>query len=74
MQLLPETWYQYADPGTNPQNIDAAAIAAGRYLCADGRDLATTTGWWAAILAYNNSTAYANLVFHYANTYGIDLR
>ena len=74
MQLLPETWYQYAEPGTNPQNIDAAAIAAGRYLCAGGRDLATATGWWAAILAYNQSTPYANLVFHYANTYAIDLR
>lgn len=69
MQLLPETWYQYADSGTNPQNIDAAAIAAGRYLCAGGRDLATPTGWWTAILAYNHSTSYANLVFHYADTY-----
>ena len=74
MQLLPETWYQYADPGTNPQNIDAAAIAAGRYLCADGRDLATAAGWWAAIFAYNQSTSYADLVFHYADTYAIDLR
>jgi hypothetical protein len=71
MQLLPETWYQYADPGTDPQNIDAAAIAAGRYLCAGGRNLATATGWWAAVFAYNNSTSYGDLVFHYANTYGI---
>lgn len=69
MQLLPETWYQYADPGTSPQNIDAAAIAAGRYLCAGGRDLATPAGWWSAILAYNHSTSYANLVFHYADVY-----
>jgi membrane-bound lytic murein transglycosylase B len=69
MQLLPETWYQYGDPGTSPQNIDAAAIAAGRYLCADGRDLATPSGWWTAILAYNHSTSYADLVFHYADAY-----
>ena len=69
MQLLPETWEQYADPDTDPQNIDAAAVAAGRYLCADGRDLATATGWWSAILAYNHSTSYADLVFHYADTY-----
>ena len=74
LQLLPETWYQYADPDTNPQNIDAAAVAAGRYLCADGRNLATAAGWWAAILAYNQSTSYADLVFHYANAYAIDLR
>ena len=72
MQLLPETWYEYADPDTNPQNIDAAAIAAGRYLCADDRDLATPTGWWTAILSYNHSTSYADLVFHYANVYAID--
>lgn len=74
MQLLPETWYQYADPGTNPQNIDAAAIAAGRYLCAGGRDLATAAGWWAAILAYNDSTSYADLVFRNADAYATDLR
>ena len=69
MQLLPETWDQFAAPGTNPQNIDAAAIAAGRYLCADNRDLATPSGWWSAILSYNHSDSYANLVFHYADTY-----
>ena len=74
LQLLPETWYQYADPGTDPQNIDAAAIAAGRYLCAGGRDLNTATGWWTAILAYNQSTSYADLVFQYANAYAVDLR
>jgi membrane-bound lytic murein transglycosylase B len=74
MQLLPETWYQYADPGTRPQNIDAAAIAAGRYLCADGRDLATAAGWWKAILAYNHSASYAKLVFHYADTYATNTR
>jgi len=74
MQMLPETWYQYADPGTNPQNIDAAAIAAGRYLCAGGRDLATADGWWTAIFAYNQSTSYGNLVFHYADAYAVDSR
>jgi hypothetical protein len=74
MQLLPETWYQFAQPGTNPQNIDAAAIAAGRYLCADGRNLATAAGWWAAVLAYNQATSYADLVFHYADTYATDSR
>ena len=74
LQLLPETWYQYADPDTNPQNIDAAAVAAGRYLCADGRNLATATGWWTAIFAYNQSTPYGNLVFHYANAYAVDLQ
>ena len=74
MQLLPETWHQYAGSGTSPQNIDDAAIAAGRYLCAGGRDLTTASGWWAAILAYNHSTAYADLVYHYADTYANNTR
>lgn len=74
MQLLPETWYQYTDPGTSPQNIDDAAIAAGRYLCAGGRDLTTANGWWTAILAYNHSTSYADLVYQYADAYANDLR
>jgi membrane-bound lytic murein transglycosylase B len=74
MQMLPETWRQYADPGTSPQNIDDAAITAGRYLCSGGRDLTTASGWWTAILAYNHSTAYADLVYHYADTYANDTR
>ena len=74
MQLLPETWYQYADPGANPQNIDDAAIAAGRYLCAGGRNLATAAGWWTAIFSYNQSTSYGGLVFQYANAYAVDKR
>ena len=74
MQLLPESWQQYADPGASPQNIDDAAIAAGRYLCADGRDLTTANGWLTAILAYNHSTAYADLVYHYADAYAKDTR
>jgi membrane-bound lytic murein transglycosylase B len=74
LQLLPETWYEFADPDTNPQNIDAAAVAAGRYLCADSRNLATATGWSAAIFAYNQSTSYVDLVFQYANTYALDLQ
>jgi membrane-bound lytic murein transglycosylase B len=74
MQLLPETWSEYAESGTNPQNIDAAAIAAGHYLCADGRNLATAAGWWAAVFAYNNSTSYGDLVFQYANAYAVDLQ
>jgi membrane-bound lytic murein transglycosylase B len=72
LQLLPETWYQYADPGSNPQNIDSAAIAAGRYLCAGGRNLATAAGWWTAVFSYNQSTSYGDLVFSYANAYAVD--
>ena len=38
--------------------MSIAAYAAGRYLCADGHDLATTAGWNAAVLSYNHDPAY----------------
>ncbi|WP_235748756.1 murein transglycosylase [Nocardia coffeae] len=46
----------------SPDNIDDAALAAGRYLCASGGDLATASGWRQAIFAYNHSAAYVNQV------------
>jgi membrane-bound lytic murein transglycosylase B len=74
MQFIPtswETWGTDADgDGTaDPQDIDDAALAAGRYLCHDSRDLSTGSGWWAAVLSYNNSTEYAQRVFELANRY-----
>lgn len=69
MQFLPGTWRRWASDGNgdgvaNPQNIDDAAVTAGRYLCAGGgRDIATAQGWWAAVLSYNNSVEYGQKVF-----------
>ncbi|WP_230330038.1 lysozyme family protein [Nocardia aurantiaca] len=51
-----------SDLSGSPDNIDDAALAAGRYLCAAGGDLATAHGWRQAILAYNHSAAYVNQV------------
>ncbi|MCU1646126.1 MAG: hypothetical protein JWN03_6401 [Nocardia sp.] len=53
----------------NADNIDDAALAAGRYLCAAGGDLATAYGWRQAILAYNHSTVYVNQVRSAATGY-----
>ena len=72
MQFLPSTWRHYADPGADPQNIDAAAVAAGRYLCAGRRDLGTAGGWWAGVLSYNDSVDYARRVFGLADTYAAE--
>jgi membrane-bound lytic murein transglycosylase B len=69
MQFLPSTWRRYADPGADPQNIDAAAVAAGRYLCAGGRDMGTARDWWAGVLSYNDSVDYARKVFGLADSY-----
>ncbi|MDQ0380122.1 lysozyme family protein [Amycolatopsis thermophila] len=68
MQFLPSTWARYGG-GYNPQQIDAAALAAAKYLCTGGRDMATASGWWAGILSYNNSVDYAQKVFGLADAY-----
>ncbi|GAA0630740.1 lytic murein transglycosylase [Kutzneria viridogrisea] len=68
MQFLPGTWRNWASDGNgdgkaDPQNIDDAAVTAGRYLCAGGRDLGTGQGWWAGVMSYNNSVEYGQKVF-----------
>jgi len=68
MQFLPATWQRYGADGdgdgmNDPQQIDDAALAAGGYLCDEGRDTGTGPGWWAGVLTYNNSTAYGRLVW-----------
>ncbi|MEC3917242.1 lytic transglycosylase domain-containing protein [Nocardia sp. CDC160] len=53
----------------SPDNIDDAALAAARYLCASGGDLATAHGWRQAILAYNHSGVYVDQVRSAATGY-----
>ncbi|MEU4740985.1 lytic murein transglycosylase [Actinosynnema sp. NPDC023658] len=75
MQFIPTTWVKYAvrangdGRSPDPQNIDDAALAAARYLCSGGRDLGTGSGWWAAVLDYNNSTEYGQNVYSGADAY-----
>jgi membrane-bound lytic murein transglycosylase B len=74
LQFIPSTWAKWRSDGNgdgiaDPNNIDDAALAAGRYLCADGRDLATGPGWRAAVLSYNSSEEYALRVYTVADSY-----
>lgn len=74
MQFIPSTWARYASDGNgdgvgDPQHIDDAALAAARYLCVGGRDMASAEGWWAGILSYNRSVEYAQKVFGVADQY-----
>jgi membrane-bound lytic murein transglycosylase B len=76
MQFIPSTWRRWAadgdgDGNADPQDIDDAALAAGRYLCAAGGDLSTGPGWWRAVLAYNTSTKYAQDVLNAADRYAV---
>ncbi len=67
MQFLPGTWARYGADGNgdgvrDPHQLDDAALAAARYLCADDRDLRRGDDWRAAVLAYNRSQAYVDRV------------
>ncbi|MFI7020504.1 lytic murein transglycosylase [Streptomyces sp. NPDC050164] len=67
MQFIPSTWARWGADGngdgrTDPNNIFDAALAAGRYLCAGGRDLSVPAELDRAILGYNHSTAYLRTV------------
>ncbi|WP_378741241.1 lytic transglycosylase domain-containing protein [Nocardia brasiliensis] len=53
----------------SPDNIDDAALAAARYLCASGGDLATARGWRKAIFAYNHSDSYVRQIHATATSY-----
>ncbi|MFC4608666.1 lytic murein transglycosylase [Streptomyces maoxianensis] len=67
MQFIPSTWATWGSDGngdgrSDPGNVYDAALAAGRYLCAGGRDLSDPHDLDLAILGYNHSTAYLRTV------------
>ncbi|MFC4146402.1 lytic murein transglycosylase [Micromonospora mangrovi] len=75
MQFIPSTWQQIgadadSDGRSDPHDIDDAALAAGDYLCAGGRNMTISGDWWGAILSYNDVRRYAQAVFDKANEYG----
>lgn len=74
MQIIPDTWREYASDGdddgaSDPQHIDDAALTAARYLCAVGVDLRTDAGWIAAVGAYNDTTDYNHRVAEATSRY-----
>ncbi|MGW6455678.1 lytic transglycosylase domain-containing protein [Streptomyces sp. NPDC055078] len=74
MQFIPSTWATWGqdangDGRKDPNNIYDAALAAGRYLCADGRDLTVKSDLDRAILAYNRSREYLRTVLSWFEYY-----
>jgi hypothetical protein len=74
MQFIPSTWRTWradgdGDGSANINDINDAALAAARYLCASGQDLATGSGWSAAIFSYNHSQDYVDQVYAAATAY-----
>ncbi|MFL9653455.1 lytic murein transglycosylase [Streptomyces sp. PB17] len=74
MQFLPSTWARWGADGNrdgraDPNNIFDAALAAGHYLCAGDRDLGRAADLDRAVLSYNNSRTYLELVRHWLEFY-----
>lgn len=73
MQFIPSTWKAYGADGNgdgvkDPHNIDDAALAAARYLCARG-GMDSAGGWRSSVLGYNRSEQYISDVARVANDY-----
>ncbi|QWB26280.1 MULTISPECIES: lytic transglycosylase domain-containing protein [Streptomyces] len=74
MQFIPSTWQWAgrdgnADGKKDPNNIYDAALAAGHYLCRFDWDLSDQDDLDRAILSYNNSREYLNLVMRWVEYY-----
>jgi membrane-bound lytic murein transglycosylase B len=74
MQFIPSTWAWAgrdgnADGKKDPNNIYDAALAAGHYLCRNNWDLSDQDDLDRAILSYNNSREYLNLVMRWLEYY-----
>ena len=74
MQFISDTWVRWASDGDgdgieDPHDLDDAAYAAARYLCAGDLDLATGEDWARAVHSYNHAQVYVDAVHVAASTY-----
>lgn len=74
MQFIPSTWALIgadadADGVRNPQDVDDAALASAIHLCSGDGDLSTEKDRAAALLRYNRSQAYVQLVLQVMHGY-----
>ena len=73
MQFIPSTWAKWAsdangDGFADPNQIDDAALATARYLCASG-PMTSPEGWRAGVYSYNHDNDYVDKVATVANGY-----
>jgi membrane-bound lytic murein transglycosylase B len=74
MQFIPSTWQVVkvdadGDDQRNPQDIDDASLATAVYLCSGSDNLSNRTGQEAAVMRYNHSADYVNLVLRIMEAY-----
>ena len=75
LQFIPATWERWGADGNgdgvdDPQQIDDAALAAGRYLCHYG-ELSRPERWRTAVFAFNHVDSYVDTVAATANSYAV---
>jgi Transglycosylase SLT domain len=74
LQFIPGTWERMGVDGDgdgvrNPQDVDDAAMSAAVYLCSGKTDLADARDLNQAVLRYNHSQQYVDLVLSVARAY-----
>ncbi len=74
MQFIPGTWRSVGVDGDgdgvrNPQDIDDAAMSTAVYLCSGKTDLSKSGDVNSAVLRYNHSQQYVDLVVSIAKAY-----
>jgi hypothetical protein len=74
MQFIPGTWRSMGVDGDgdgvkNPQDIDDAAMSTAVYLCSGNTNLSKAGDLNQAVLRYNHSQAYVDLVISIAKAY-----
>jgi hypothetical protein len=74
MQFIPQTWQLMGVDGDgdgvkNPQDIDDAAMSTAVYLCSGSGNLSNASDLNAAVLRYNHSQQYVDLVVSIAKAY-----
>jgi hypothetical protein len=74
MQFIPQTWQLMGVDGDgdgirNPQDIDDAAMSTAVYLCSGKVNLSKASDLNQAVLRYNHSQQYADLVISIAKAY-----
>jgi hypothetical protein len=73
--IMPSVWRMYAmdadgDGIQDPYDVDDAALAMGRLLCAGNDDLSVRSGWNRAVARQHAGDGYAKSVFDAADSYG----
>jgi membrane-bound lytic murein transglycosylase B len=74
MQFIPSTWQVVkvdadGDDQRNPQDMDDAALATAVYLCSGTDNLSNRSGQESAVMRYNHSQDYVNLVLRIMEAY-----